>query len=170
MAKNIAILKTNLGSIKIQLLPESAPNTVANFIGLATGTKEWLDPKTQEKVTGRSLYADTLFHRVIPDFMIQGGDPMGTGTGGPGYRFADETKATDNFNKAGILAMANAGPNTNGSQFFITVKPTPWLNGNHTIFGHVMEGMELVTRISQVDRDRMDRPKTPIKIENITIE
>jgi peptidyl-prolyl cis-trans isomerase A (cyclophilin A) len=170
MAQNIAILKTTLGTIKIQLHPETAPNTVANFTGLATGTKEWLDPNTREKVTGRSLYENTIFHRVIPDFMIQGGDPMGTGTGGPGYRFADETKATDRFDKPGILAMANAGPNTNGSQFFITVKPTPWLNGNHTIFGHVIEGMDIVLQISQVDRDRMDRPKTPIKIESITIE
>jgi peptidyl-prolyl cis-trans isomerase A (cyclophilin A) len=170
MSQNIAILNTSLGSIKIQLLPESAPNTVANFIGLANGSKEWVDPKTREKVTGRSLYADTVFHRVIPDFMIQGGDPMGTGTGGPGYRFADETRASDNFNKPGILAMANAGPNTNGSQFFITVKPTPWLNGNHTIFGHVIDGMDIVLKISQVERDRMDRPNTPVKINSITIE
>ncbi|NDF14087.1 peptidylprolyl isomerase [bacterium] len=170
MSQNTAIIKTTHGTIKVQLHPETAPNTVANFTGLATGSKEWVNPNTREKVAGQSLYAGTIFHRVIPDFMIQGGDPLGTGTGGPGYRFADETKSTDRFDKPGILAMANAGPNTNGSQFFITVKPTPWLNGNHTIFGHVIEGMDVVLQISRVDRDHMDRPKTPVKIETITIE
>jgi len=164
-----ATLKTTLGTITLKLFPETAPQTVENFIGLATGSKEWQDPKTREKVKGRSLYQGTIFHRVIPDFMIQGGDPLGTGTGGPGYRFACETKPTDSFSREGILAMANAGPNTNGSQFFITVKPTPWLNGNHTIFGEVTEGMDVVRAISMADRDRMDRPKTEIKIESITI-
>jgi peptidyl-prolyl cis-trans isomerase A (cyclophilin A) len=164
-----ATIKTTMGTIVIKLFPETAPKTVENFVGLATGTKEWMDPKTREKVTGRSLYEGTVFHRVIPDFMIQGGDPLGTGTGGPGYRFACETKASDRFDKPGILAMANAGPNTNGSQFFITVKPTPWLSGNHTIFGEVTSGMDVVLRISGADRDRMDRPKTEIKIESITI-
>ena len=119
---------------------------------------------------GVSLYNGTVFHRVIPDFMIQGGDPLGKGIGGPGYKFEDETKPTDQFNKPGILAMANAGPNTNGSQFFITVKPTPWLNGHHTIFGEVTSGMDVVEAISKADRDGMDRPKTEIKIESVTIE
>jgi peptidyl-prolyl cis-trans isomerase A (cyclophilin A) len=169
MSGNTATLKTTLGTIVITLFNESAPITVQNFIGLATGTKEWLDPKTREKVNGRSLYDGTVFHRVIPDFMIQGGDPQGTGMGGPGYRFACETKPTDRFDRPGILAMANAGPNTNGSQFFITVKPTPWLAGNHTVFGEVTSGMDVVLKISQADRDRMDRPKTEIKIESLTI-
>jgi peptidyl-prolyl cis-trans isomerase A (cyclophilin A) len=164
-----AVFKTTLGSFTLTLFPERAPETVKNFIGLATGTKDWIDPKNREKVSGRPLYDGTVFHRVIPDFMIQGGDPLGTGTGGPGYRFADETGPTDRFDKPGVLAMANAGPNTNGSQFFITVKPTPWLNGNHTIFGEVTEGMDVVLKISQVDRDRMDRPKTEVKIESISV-
>jgi peptidyl-prolyl cis-trans isomerase A (cyclophilin A) len=166
---NTATLKTTLGTIVIKLFPETAPKTVENFVGLATGSREWIDPKTREKVNGRSLYAGTVFHRVIPDFMIQGGDPLGTGTGGPGYRFGCETKPTDRFDKPGILAMANAGPNTNGSQFFITVKPTPWLSGNHTIFGEVTSGMDIVLQISNVERDRTDRPRTEIKIESITI-
>ncbi len=170
MSGTTAIIKTTLGNITIKLFKESAPLTVENFVGLATGSKEWLDPKSREKMVGKPLYHGTVFHRVIPDFMIQGGDPLGTGTGGPGYRFACETKPTDRFDKPGILAMANAGPNTNGSQFFITVKPTPWLSGNHTIFGEVTEGMDIVTQISQAERDRMDRPKTEIKIESITIQ
>jgi peptidyl-prolyl cis-trans isomerase A (cyclophilin A) len=165
-----ALLKTSLGLIKIKLFPESAPITVENFIGLATGSKEWLDPKIGKKVSGQKLYDGTLFHRVIPEFMIQGGDPLGRGTGGPGYRFACETKPTDRFDRPGILAMANAGPNTNGSQFFITVKPTPWLNGNHTIFGEVTEGMDVVVQISKSPRDGIDRPTTPILLESVTIE
>jgi len=165
-----AILKTTLGTIKIKLFKDKTPKTIENFVGLATGTKEWTDPKTGEKVKGKSLYEGTIFHRVIPDFMIQGGDPLGRGTGGPGYRFEDETHPTDQFDKPGILAMANAGPNTNGSQFFITVKPTPWLNGKHTIFGEVTEGMDVVLKISQAPRDAMDKPKTDIKIESVTIE
>ena len=170
MSGTTAIIKTTLGTITIKLFKDSAPLTVENFVGLATGAKEWMDPKSREKMASKPLYDGTVFHRVIPDFMIQGGDPLGTGTGGPGYRFACETKPTDRFDKPGILAMANAGPNTNGSQFFITVKPTPWLSGNHTIFGEVTEGMDIVTRISQAERDRMDRPKTEIKIESITIQ
>jgi peptidyl-prolyl cis-trans isomerase A (cyclophilin A) len=165
-----ALLKTSLGLIKIKLFPETAPITVENFVGLATGTKEWLDPKVGKKVNGQKLYDGTLFHRVIPEFMIQGGDPLGRGTGGPGYRFACETKPSDRFDRPGILAMANAGPNTNGSQFFITVKPTPWLNGNHTIFGEVTEGMDVVLQISKSPRDGIDRPTTPIVLESVTIE
>jgi peptidyl-prolyl cis-trans isomerase A (cyclophilin A) len=166
-----AILKTTLGTIKLKLFKDRSPKTVENFVGLATGSKEWTDPKTGEKMKGKSLYAGTIFHRVIPNFMIQGGDPLGRGIGGPGYKFADETdRAKDKFDKPGILAMANAGPNTNGSQFFITVVPTPHLNGNHTIFGEVTEGMDVVLKIAEAPRDAMDKPKTDIKIESITIE
>ncbi len=164
-----ATFTTSHGTFTIRLFPETAPKTVENFVGLATGAKEWIDPKTREKVTGRSLYEGTVFHRVIPEFMIQGGDPLGTGTGGPGYRFADETGPSDRFDRPGILAMANAGPNTNGSQFFITVKATPWLNGRHTIFGEVTSGMDVVLAISGVARDAMDRPKTAVKIESVVI-
>ncbi len=170
MTGTVAIIKTSLGTIKIKLFKDKAPKTVENFVGLATGSKEWTDPKTGEKMKGKSLYNGTIFHRVIPDFMIQGGDPLGKGIGGPGYRFEDEFSPTDSFDKPGILAMANSGPNTNGSQFFITVKPTEWLNRKHTIFGEVTEGMDIVLKISQADRDGMDRPKKEIKIEHITIE
>lgn len=165
-----ATLKTSMGVIKLKLFKETAPKTVENFVGLATGKKEWKDPKTEKTVKGKSLYAGTIFHRVIPDFMIQGGDPLGNGTGGPGYQFEDETKPTDSFDKPGILAMANAGPNTNGSQFFITVKPTPWLNGKHTIFGEVIEGMDIVEKIVSVPKDASDRPEKPVKIEKVTIK
>ncbi len=168
--KNKAIIKTNLGIITVTLFPEKAPKTVENFVGLATGSKEWTDPKTGSKVTGKSLYEGVIFHRVIPDFMIQTGDPLGRGTGGPGYRFEDEFSKTDSFSKPGILAMANAGPNTNGSQFFITVKPTTWLNGKHTIFGEVTSGLDVVEAISKADRDGQDRPRSEIKIEQITFD
>jgi peptidyl-prolyl cis-trans isomerase A (cyclophilin A) len=170
MEQNTATFKTTLGTIKIKLFPETAPLTVKNFVGLATGSKEWTDPKTGKKVEGQKLYDGTIFHRVIPDFMIQGGDPLGRGTGGPGYRFECETKPTDRFDRPGILAMANAGKNTNGSQFFITVKPTPWLNGNHTIFGEVIEGMDIVEKISKAPRDGIDRPIEKISIESVVIE
>ena len=121
-------------------------------------------------MVGKPLYNGTIFHRIIPDFMIQGGDPLGKGIGGPGYKFEDETKPTDNFDKPGILAMANAGPNTNGSQFFITVIPTQWLNGKHTIFGEVTSGMDVIMKMSKVERGPMDKPVKDIKIESITIE
>ncbi len=170
MAGPVATFKTTLGTITVQLFKDKAPKTVENFVGLATGSKEWTDPKSGEKKTGVSLYNGTVFHRVIPNFMIQGGDPLGKGIGGPGYKFADETKPTDNFDKPGILAMANSGPNTNGSQFFITVKATPWLNGNHTIFGEVTSGMDVVDAIANAERDGMDRPRKEIKLESITIE
>lgn len=163
-----AIFDTSLGKITVKLFPETAPKTVENFVGLATGKKEWTDPKTGKK-SSEPLYSGTIFHRVIPGFMIQGGDPLGTGTGGPGYQFADETSAKDSFAKPGILAMANAGPNTNGSQFFITIKPTPWLNGRHTIFGEVTAGMEVVDKIVASPRNENDRPDTPIKINKITV-
>jgi len=134
-----ATLKTSMGDIVIQLFDDKAPKTVANFVGLASGTKEWMDPKTDEKVK-RPLYNGTIFHRVIPGFMIQGGDPRGNGTGGPGYRFEDEFHPDLRHNKAGILSMANAGPNTNGSQFFITHQATPQLDGRHSVFGEVVKG------------------------------
>jgi peptidyl-prolyl cis-trans isomerase A (cyclophilin A) len=166
----IAVIKTSMGTITVTLFKDKAPKTVENFVGLATGSKEWTDPSTGKKVKGKSLYKGTIFHRVIPDFMIQGGDPLGKGIGGPGYQFEDEFSPLDNFNKPGILAMANAGPNTNGSQFFITVAPTPHLNGHHTIFGEVTSGMAVVMKISKADRGAMDRPNKDIKIESITIK
>jgi peptidyl-prolyl cis-trans isomerase A (cyclophilin A) len=143
-----ATFKTSMGDIVVKLLPEKAPKTVENFLGLAEGTREWTDPKSGQKAK-KPLYDGTIFHRVIPDFMIQGGDPLGTGTGGPGYRFADEIGPDNKFSKPGLLAMANAGPNTNGSQFFITEVPTPWLDKGHTIFGEVVKGGELVPQITR---------------------
>lgn len=162
-----AIFTTSEGTIVTELFEKDAPETVANFIGLAEGTKDW---ESRSK-KGPKLYDGTIFHRVIPDFMIQGGDPEGTGMGGPGYRFADETRGSRHgFQEKGKLAMANAGPNTNGSQFFITVAPTTWLTGKHTIFGEVVEGYDIVEKISKVARDGMDRPKTPVVLESVTIE
>src|SRR5713101_6209734 len=143
-----ATVKTSLGDIRIKLMPEHAPKTVANFVELATGKRTWRDPKTG-KERNDSLYDGTIFHRVIKDFMIQGGDPLGTGTGGPGYKFEDEFQGGHKFDKPGLLAMANAGPNTNGSQFFITEVPTPHLNNRHTIFGEVVKGAELVPQIAR---------------------
>src|SRR5512144_1151247 len=146
-----ATLKTSMGEIVVQLFDDKAPKTVANFVDLATGTKEWTDPKTREKVK-RPLYNGTIFHRVIPGFMIQAGDPLGNGTGGPGYRFEDEFNSDLRHSKAGILSMANAGPNTNGSQFFIIHKATPWLDGKHSVFGEVVKGQEVVDAIANVPR------------------
>ena len=156
-----ATFTTSAGDIVVKLLPEKAPKTVENFLGLVEGTKEWTDPGSNQKVK-RPLYDGTVFHRVIPDFMIQGGDPLGTGMGGPGYRFADEIGPDNKFDRPGLLAMANAGPNTNGSQFFITEAPTPHLNRGHTIFGEVVKGYELVPKIA-----RGGNAKT--KLEKITI-
>ena len=164
-----ATLKTNMGVIVVRLFDDKAPKTVENFVGLATGTKEWTDPKTGEKVK-RPLYNGTIFHRVIPGFMIQGGDPLGRGTGGPGYRFADEFHPDLRHTKAGILSMANSGPNTNGSQFFITTVPTPWLDNKHTIFGQVIEGQEVVDAIEAVKKDGRDKPLTPVAIEKLEIK
>ena len=163
-------IETSEGKITVELFADRAPKTVDNFIGLATGKKEWTDPKTGKVMKGKSLYKGTVFHRVIPDFMIQGGDPLGNGTGGPGYQFEDEFTPGDSFAEEGILAMANAGPNTNGSQFFITVKPTPWLNGKHTIFGKVIEGMDIVKKISKAETGPGDVPKKAIKIKKIAIK
>lgn len=165
-----AVIETTEGTITVKLFSAKAPLTVANFVGLATGKKAWTDPKSNKTIRGKSLYNGTTFHRVIPDFMIQGGDPLGTGTGGPGYQFEDEVSASDQFDREGILAMANAGPNTNGSQFFITVKPTPWLNGKHTIFGEVVKGMDVVHKIVGAPRDERDMPSKPIKIKKIKIQ
>ncbi|MCL2389338.1 MAG: peptidylprolyl isomerase [Elusimicrobia bacterium] len=154
-----AVIETSLGTIKVELYPDLAPKTVQNFVSLADGTR-----------TGARFYDGLTFHRVIPDFMIQAGCPHGTGTGGPGYQFECEIVPSLRFSEAGILAMANAGPNTNGSQFFITVAPTPWLNGRHTIFGRVTEGMDIVNKIAAVERDRSDRPRTPVVIKTVNIE
>jgi peptidyl-prolyl cis-trans isomerase A (cyclophilin A) len=160
---------TSMGSFTVTLLPDHAPITVANFVDLATGKREWRDPRDGKRKT-EPLYDGTVFHRVIPDFMIQGGDPQGTGTGGPGYRFEDETPpGGPSFDRSGLLAMANSGPNTNGSQFFVTVAPTKWLTGKHTIFGEVTEGMDVVTAISNVETDGADRPKTDVVVNHIEI-
>lgn len=164
-----AVIKTNLGTIKLRLFPDKAPKTVANFVGLAEGTKEWRDPQTNQLVK-RPYYDGLIFHRVIPGFMIQGGCPLGTGTGDPGYQFEDEFSPDLKFTKLGLLAMANRGPNTNGSQFFITVAPTPHLNNRHTIFGEVVEGMDVVNKIANVTRDSRDRPVTPVTMQKVTIE
>ncbi len=165
-----AIFQTSQGKIVCRLHEKEAPNTVANFIDLAEGNREWTHP-TNNKKSKEKLFDGTIFHRVIPKFMIQGGDPAGTGFGGPGYKFEDETKGSPHsFNKPGKLAMANSGPNTNGSQFFITVAATPWLTGNHTIFGEVVEGQDIADKISELDRDRSDKPRTPVVLESITIE
>ena len=143
-----AIFKTSRGDIVVKLFDKDAPKTVANFCGLATGAQDWIDPRTGQKSKAK-LYDGTAFHRVIPQFMIQGGDPLGTGTGGPGYKFEDEFQSSKKFDKPFLLAMANAGPNTNGSQFFITEVPTPHLNGRHTIFGEVVKGGDLVPQIAR---------------------
>jgi len=165
-----AVFQTSEGNIVCRLFEKDAPKTVANFVELAEGKREWTHPATRKKSTD-PLYSGTIFHRVIPDFMIQGGDPQGTGFGGPGYQFEDETKGSPHkFDKAGKLAMANAGPNTNGSQFFITVANTDWLTGKHTIFGEVVEGQDIVVKISKVPRSRQDKPNKDVVVESLTIE
>ena len=165
-----AVFETTMGSIVCRLFEKDAPKTVQNFIELAEGKRDWNDSVSGKKGPG-PLYNGTIFHRVIPNFMIQGGDPSGTGSGGPGYRFEDETKGSPHkFDKSGKLAMANAGPNTNGSQIFITVAPTLWLTGNHTIFGEVVEGQEIASKISEVPRGRNDRPSTDVIVNSIKIE
>jgi peptidyl-prolyl cis-trans isomerase A (cyclophilin A) len=164
-----ATFVTSLGQFTVRLMPEHAPTTVANFTGLATGEKEWTDPRTGRRSNAR-LYDGTVFHRVIPDFMIQGGDPLGRGTGGPGYEFEDETPDSGpSFDRPGLLAMANAGPNTNGSQFFVTVVPTPWLTGKHTIFGEVTEGMDVVNAISTTPTDGQDRPREQVVLQRVDL-
>lgn len=163
-----ATLRTSEGDIVLRLYPDHAPKTVRNFVELAEGSREWTDPRTRRSTTDK-LYNGTVFHRVIPRFMIQGGDPLGTGTGGPGYQFGDECHPDLTFNRPYLLAMANAGPGTNGSQFFITTVPTPWLTGKHTIFGEVLEGSDVVENISQVKTDSRDRPVTDVVIESVEI-
>jgi peptidyl-prolyl cis-trans isomerase A (cyclophilin A) len=164
-----ATLQTSQGPVVIRLFPDQAPKTVRNFVELAGGAKQWTDPRTGRATTSK-LYDGTIFHRVIPDFMIQGGDPLGSGRGGPGYTFADEIHPDLRFDRPYLLAMANAGPGTNGSQFFITVGPTPWLNGKHTIFGEVIEGADVVDRISRVKTGSQDRPVDDVTIESVTVD
>jgi peptidyl-prolyl cis-trans isomerase A (cyclophilin A) len=166
-----ATLQTSEGDIRLQLFPNHAPKTVKNFVELAQGEREWTDPRNGNRTTEK-LYDGTVFHRVISGFMIQGGDPLGTGTGGPGYRFNDEIHPELAFTRPYLLAMANAGPGTNGSQFFITVAPTTWLTGKHTIFGEVAdaESRAVVDRIASTDTDGRDRPKNDVTITAVTIE
>ena len=164
-----AVFETSQGTIVCRLLEKEAPKTVANFVGLAEGTKEFTDPRTGQKVK-RAFYDGLAFHRVIPQFMIQGGCPLGTGTGDPGYRFADEFHPSLRHDKAGKLSMANAGPNTNGSQFFLTVAPTPWLDNKHAIFGEVIEGLDLAIKISELPRGASDKPKQPVILKTLKIE
>ncbi len=165
-----AVFNTSEGQIVTRLFEKDAPKTVTNFIELAEGKREWTHPVGNKKSKDK-LYDGTIFHRVIPDFMIQGGDPAGNGMGGPGYRFEDETKGSPHkLNAPGKLAMANAGPNTNGSQFFITVAPTEWLTGKHTVFGEVVEGQNVVEKISRVARNSQDKPLKPVVIESLVIE
>ncbi|MBN1205548.1 MAG: peptidylprolyl isomerase [Myxococcaceae bacterium] len=163
-----ATLETSEGTLIVRLFSKDAPKTVANFVGLASGQREWKDPSTLQMTT-KPLYDGTIFHRVIPNFMIQGGDPLGMGIGGPGYKFADEFQSGRTFDKPGLLAMANAGPNTNGSQFFITTSTPAWLNNRHTIFGEVVKGYEVVEKISKVERDPRDKPLKPVTIKKLTI-
>ena len=165
-----ATFNTSEGTIVCRLFEDEAPVTVKNFIELAEGSREWTDPRSGKK-SNSPLYDGTIFHRVIPDFMVQGGDPTGTGMGGPGYKFQDETKGSPHrFDKPGKLAMANAGPNTNGSQFFITVAATHWLTGNHTIFGEVVEGQEIADKITAVARNRQDKPLKDVVLNSVKIE
>jgi peptidyl-prolyl cis-trans isomerase A (cyclophilin A) len=169
-ATQVATLHTSAGDIKVNLYGNHAPKTVKNFVDLATGAKEWTDPRTRQKTTS-NLYDGTIFHRVIDNFMIQGGDPLGRGTGGPGYNFADEFHPELTFDRPYLLAMANAGPNTNGSQFFITTAPTTWLNFKHSIFGEVADAdsRAIVDAIAKTRTGAADRPVTDITINSVTI-
>jgi len=164
------VMDTSMGRITCQFFEKQAPKTVANFIGLAQGTKDWIDPQTQKKMHNKPFYDGTTFHRVIPEFMIQGGDPTGTGSGDPGYTFEDEFDPNLNFDVPGRLAMANSGPNTNGSQFFITEVPTEHLNQHHTIFGQCDDAsISVVKAIARVERDANDKPVTPVVLQKVTI-
>ncbi|MFH1465646.1 MAG: peptidylprolyl isomerase [Pseudomonadota bacterium] len=164
-----AIFKTSMGSFTVELFADKAPVTVANFVGLADGTKAWTDPKTRQQVL-RPFYDGLTFHRVIDAFMIQGGCPLGTGTGGPGFRFQDEFHPSLRHTGPGILSMANAGPGTNGSQFFVTLVATPWLDQRHSVFGKVVEGLDVVQKIGKVRTAPGDRPVTPVIVEKVTIQ
>ncbi len=168
-AGTYAIFETSQGNIVVRLFEKEAPKTVANFVGLAEGTKEFANEKTGQKER-RPFYDGLIFHRVIPQFMIQGGCPHGTGMGGPGYKFADEFHPSLKHSKTGMLSMANSGPGTNGSQFFITVAATPWLDNRHSIFGEVVEGQDVANKISNVPRDSSDRPRIPVTINKLRIE
>jgi len=163
-----ATLKTSMGDIVVLLFEDKAARTVENFVGLAAGTKEWTEPTTGAKVK-RPLYNGTIFHRVIPNFMIQGGDPLGNGRGGPGYKFADEFHPDLRHNKPGILSMANAGPNTNGSQFFITHGPTSHLDNRHSVFGEVVKGQDVLVAIGSVPRGPGDRPVKDVVLKEVVI-
>jgi peptidyl-prolyl cis-trans isomerase A (cyclophilin A) len=164
------IMDTSMGRITCQFFEKQAPKTVANFIALAQGTKDWVDPQTQKPVHNKPLYDGTIFHRVIPEFMIQGGDPTGTGAGDPGFTFGDEFDPNLNFDVPGRLAMANSGPNTNGTQFFITEVPTEHLNQHHTIFGQCDDpSVNVVKTIARVERDPSDKPVTPVMLKKVTI-
>jgi peptidyl-prolyl cis-trans isomerase A (cyclophilin A) len=165
----VVTLQTTKGDITVELFEQRAPRTVENFLGLATGETEWSDPETGETRTD-SLYEGTIFHRVIGDFMIQGGDPEGTGQGGPGYTFDDEFHEELNHDSAGMLSMANRGPNTNGSQFFITLGPQPHLDGKHAVFGTVVDGMDVVRDIGTTPTDRQDKPVKDIEIESVEVD
>ena len=160
---------TTEGSFTVRLFDQEVPDTVANFVGLAEGTKEWTHPGTQKKMTNAPFYDGIIFHRVIEGFMIQGGDPLGQGIGGPGYKFKDEFHPSLRHSKAGILSMANAGPNTNGSQFFITLGATPHLDNRHSVFGEVTEGMDVVRRIGSTPTGRQDRPVKEVVINSVKI-
>ena len=164
-----ATLKTSVGDIVVLLYEDKAPKTVANFVGLATGEKEWTDPRTGEKKKGVPLYKGVVCHRVIKDFMVQCGDPTGTGRGGPGYNFADEFHPDLKHIKPGILSMANAGPNTNGSQFFITHKATPWLDNKHSVFGEVVKGQDVANAMATVPMGPGDKPRTDIVLKEVVI-
>ena len=164
-----AQFETTEGNFTIRLFDKEAPNTVANFVGLAEGTKEWTDPRTNQKVT-QPYYDGIIFHRVIDGFMIQGGDPLGQGIGGPGYKFADEFHPSLRHSKPGILSMANAGPNTNGGQFFITLGPTPHLDNKHSVFGEVDSGMDIVRKIGGIATGPRDRPLKDVVIKSVKIE
>ena len=165
-----ATLVTTMGNIKVKLYDKRAPRTVLNFVGLARGTQDWTDPRNNQKETSKPLYKDIIFHRVIPNFMVQGGDPTGTGRGGPGYKFEDEFHPELRHNKPGILSMANSGPGTNGSQFFITDAPTPHLDDRHSVFGEVVEGLDLVKKIANVERNSQDKPLTDVVLKEVKIE
>jgi peptidyl-prolyl cis-trans isomerase A (cyclophilin A) len=161
---------TSEGNFTARLFDSETPNTVANFTGLADGSKEWTDPRSGRKVK-QPYFNGTVFHRVIDGFMIQGGDPLGQGTGGPGYTFADEFHPKLKHDKAGILSMANRGPNTNGGQFFITLAATPWLDNKHSVFGEITDGMDVVKKIGGTATSKPgDRPVKPITIESVRIE
>jgi peptidyl-prolyl cis-trans isomerase A (cyclophilin A) len=164
-----AVFATTEGNFTVRLFDQEAPKTVENFVGLATGSKEWTDPRTNKKVK-QPYYDGIIFHRVIDGFMIQGGDPLGQGMGGPGYTFADEFHPKLRHNKAGILSMANRGPNTNGGQFFITLGPTPHLDDRHSVFGEVVEGMDVIKKIGSTKTDGRDRPLKDVTITSVKIE